>query len=268
MLVNQQRVMTMSAARAAFTEVLDRAADGGVTHVSRDGRVCAHVVPERALVIQGNELDVLMGTAIEEAARWLSKDVAESGYFQAGDDIGRVFAWLWRCDPDQAVRFLGVYAYRVTNVFEAQGMTRPALKVLTATLNVALGVCLTRDEAREFLEYARPRLHEWYHPFSAEELEGGDRPRDEDDPWPDATHFGKAFGKKRWRDITRQQFVANPDRAPDLDIDVDHWCQVSRVEDATVFLTHHDGSTSTVSLDEDGDQYVPFQHHGPLNWQG
>ncbi|BEL41979.1 Uncharacterised protein [Mycobacteroides abscessus subsp. abscessus] len=266
MLVNQQRVMTMSAARAAFTDVLDRAAEGAMTHLSRDGRICAHIVPEKALVIQGNELDVLMGAAIEEAANWLAQDAPKSGYFQAGDDIGRVFAWLWRCDPDQAVRFFSVYAHKVTNTFEAQGMTRPSLKVLAATLNVALGVCLTRDEAREFHEYIHPRLHEWYHPFSAEELEGGDRPRDDDDPWPDTTVYGKAFAKKRWRDITRQQFVANPDRAPELDIDVDSWCRVSRVEDATVFLTHYDGSTSTVSLGEAGDQFVPFQHYGPLKW--
>lgn len=267
MLINQQRIMTMSAARAAFTDVLDRAAEGGTTHISRDGQVCAHIVPVTALVIQGNELDVLMAAAIDESANWLADDVAKSGFFQAGDDIGRVFAWLWRCDPDQAVHYLGSYAHKVTNTFEARGMVRPGLKVLADTLNVALGVSLTKDEARDFQEYARPRLREWYHPFSAQELEGGDRPRDADDPWPDVTPTGKAFAKKRWRDVTRQQFVANPDRAPEFKIGLEHWCQVSRVEDTTVFLTHHDSSTSTVSLDEVGDQFVPFQHYGPLGWR-
>lgn len=268
MLINQQRVMTMSAARSAFADVLDRAADGGMTHISRDGRICAHVVPGTALVIQGNELEVLMGSAIDDAASWLVGDVVKSGFFQAGDSIGRVFAWLWRCDPDQAVRFLGIYAHKVTEIFEARGLARPGLKVLAATLNVALGVSLTKDEIRDFQEYARSQLSTWYHPFSAQELEGGERPRTTDDPWPDATSSGKGFAKKRWRDVTRQEFVANPDRVPDLGLDIDHWCQVSRVEeDATVILEHHDRSASTVSLAEVGEQFVPFQRHGPLNWK-
>jgi antitoxin (DNA-binding transcriptional repressor) of toxin-antitoxin stability system len=264
MKINPQRIMNASDARAAISSVLDNALAGYVTHISREGKIEAHVVPANALVHEGNELDAMMVGALESAARWLADDAIKSGFHQAGDSIGRVFAWLWDCDPDKAVTWLAAYGISVIEEFQSRGFMRPSFGVLWEVLANALGVGLSRGDIRDFELRARERLPLHISPFTLDELAGRPRPRGTDDLWPDTTDSQHGWVKKRWRDVVVGDFVPNPDFGYELSLGDEHWCRITRIDETAITLSRHDGNA--LDYASSPDQWVPFQCYGPWRW--
>ena len=155
-------MLRASDVRTNFSVVLDDAANGKVTHVVREGRVVAHivpvdkkVVPANALVHDGNELLVMMAATLDSEAEWLATDVGRSGFHRARDSIGMVLGWIWECDPAEAVHWFARCSIAVTDQFERRQWAPPPFDQLWRTLSAALGVRLSKDDIGDFEQAIR-----------------------------------------------------------------------------------------------------------------
>ncbi|MFV8176744.1 hypothetical protein [Mycolicibacterium peregrinum] len=276
MLVNQNRIMTVSDVRTSMSAVLDQARQGFTTHVSREGRIDAHVVPTNALVHQGSEFGVMMEATVDKWATWLVAEACATGFSQGGDPIGKVFAWLWRSDQYKSMAWLEIYWSAVRQKLDERGCARPAFIVLWRTLEVSLGAGLTHEEIREFEAFTRNYLQHDENPFTLDELAGRDRPRGDNDPWPDTWPGAtKGWVKKRWRDLVAGDFVPNPEFAFEIGVDDDHWCRVANLDGTEITLDHADngddgktrGHRTTVhTMADSGSHWVPFRSQPPWHW--
>lgn len=282
MKVDLERMLRASDVRTNFSAVLDDSAAGRVTHVVREGRVVAHivpvekkVVPANALVHDGNELLVMMGATLASEAECLATDVGRSGFHEARDSIGNVLGWIWHCDPRDAVQWLARYSIAVTDEFERRGWARPAFAPLWRGLRTALGGRLSNDEIAHFERDVRDHLGDYPTPFSSEEIAGEPRSRRADDPWPDSTATGIGWAKKRWSSVAVNEFVPNPERNFELGINNEDWCRVTSMQvpprpskakgHLSVQLARTDGSEFGHQL-PDRESLIPFQEHGPYRW--
>lgn len=267
MLINQRRVMNVSQTRAALKTVLDDAHQGCTTHISRDGEIAAHIVPPNALVHRGREFAIMMNATINAAAQWITNDAAATGFSQAGEPIGRVFGWLWRSDRHKTMKWLAVYAEAVAQAFDNHGYATPTFAPLWHAFKEALKASLTDEEILEFEAFTRDSLKSQPRtPFTPDELAGRDRPRCDDDPWPDAASTGKSWVKKRYRHLVIGDFIPNPDFAHQLNIGNEHWCRVNELTPSNAVLQRFDGTATTIVFADAGSHWVPFQGHQPYNW--
>lgn len=266
MLINQHRVRNVSDTRAQLSAILDNAQQGYTTHISRDGQIAAHVVPPNALVHRGNEFAIMMSATIDSCAHWITNDATATGFHQAGDPIGIVFGWLWRADRHKAMDWLAVYTDTLTGIFEGRSYARPAFAPLWRALRIALGASLDSEEILEFEAFMREHLQDQITPFTLDELAGRERPRGDNDPWPDTAPTGKGWIKKRWRDVVVGDFVPNPDNAYQLTVGDENWCRVITLTESEATVQRVDGTHTTFALADAGSHWVPFQSDTPYRW--
>src|SRR5699024_2914128 len=128
-------------------------------------------------------------------------EIDNDGYHHAGNAIGQILGWLWQCSDVAALRWLARYAAALTDALARRRINGPPFDPLWRSVSLSLQIALEPDVIADFQRSARGRLPDFIDIFTAAELAGGDRPRGDDDPWPDTTPAGRCFAKKRWTDI-------------------------------------------------------------------
>lgn len=108
-LINSDRLVSVSDARNSFNALLAEAHQGRLTHIVKGSEVVAHLVPATARIIDQDALLRAMATAM------LHRDAETIGRDSSGDpsgasiDAGRLFVWAWRTDVQLFKVFLAQF---------------------------------------------------------------------------------------------------------------------------------------------------------------
>lgn len=268
--INSSRLIGITQFRQQTSPIMEEVAGGKIFHLLRDTAVIGHVVPPNALVIDNENLEFcLLGNVIDPAADDFARTVIREGYLEhIGDDVGRVFAWLWNANPAKAVRWVNYYAQRFTSALRDLNYSRPTFNQLWFAVSRGLSVTMRAAEIDDFEQFLRtelPNVNAGL--FTPAELAGGPRPRDTDDPWPDAVPNdpGRGYTKRRWQHLEAGQFIPNPTRGHTLPDD-EHWCRIDSINGAEAVLAQPDSTLVQFTAPDLG-TWLPVLSHMPYYWQ-
>ncbi|MCT7367329.1 hypothetical protein A7G45_31140 [Mycolicibacterium llatzerense] len=268
--INSARLIGITHFRQHTSSTIDEVAAGKTFHLMRDNEVIGHIVPPNALVIDNENLEFcLLGSVIDPAADHFALSVINEGYLEhIGDDVGRVFAWLWNSNPTKAVRWVSYYTRRFTGALRGQHYSRPTFDQLWFAVSRGLSVTMRAAEIDDFGRVLRtelPNLNPGL--FTPAELAGNCRPRDTDDPWPDAEPNGpgRGYTKRRWHDLEVGQFIPDPTRGHTLPDD-EHWCRIASINAAEAVLEQPDATPIHFTVPDLG-TWLPVVGHMPYYWQ-
>ncbi|GAA2401420.1 hypothetical protein [Mycolicibacterium llatzerense] len=270
MQVNASRLLGITQFRQQAAAIMEEVATGKSYHLMRDGEVIGHIVPPNALLISNDSVEFgLLSRVVVPTAERFAREVMESGYLgHVGDDVGRIFAWLWNCDPATAVRWVTYYAAHFIRALRDERYSRPAFSQLWFALAQGLGVSLRTAEIDEFEAFLRTEMPGWDPDglFSQAELAGGPRPREADDPWPDTLQGGhRGYAKRRWCHLEVNQFIPNPHNGHQLP-NSEQWCRIDTISGSTATLIQSDGKALSAQID-DAATWVPVINHEPFYWK-
>lgn len=268
--INSSRLIGITHFRQQTTAIMEEVAAGRTFHLMRDNEVIGHIVPPNAMVVDNENLEYcLLGNVIDPAADQFALTVIREGYLEhIGDDVGRVFAWLWNANPTKALRWVTYYAQRFTAVLRDQHYSRPTFDQLWFAVSRGLSVTLRDAEIDDFRHALRtdlPNLNPGL--FTPAELAGGPRPRGTDDPWPDAgpNDPGRGFTKRRWHHLEAGQFIPDPTGGHALPDDA-QWCRIDSIDGAEAVLARSDAPPVNVTV-PDLETWLPVVSHMPFYWQ-
>ncbi|MFL0243164.1 hypothetical protein [Mycobacterium sp. SMC-17] len=270
MQVNVNRLVGITQFRQQAAAIMEEVAAGKSYHLTRDTEVIGHIVPPNALLISNDSVEIgLLSRLVVPTAERFAKEVMQEGYLgHVGDDVGRIFAWLWNCDPSKAVRWVTSYAAHFIRALRDERYSRPAFSQLWFALARGLGVSLRDAEIDEFEAYLRTEMPGWDPDglFGQEELAGSPRPREADDPWPDTLQGGKrGYAKRHWCHLEAGQFIPNPHNGYQLPAS-EQWCRIDTISGPTATLTQSDGKTVSAQIN-DVATWVPVINRAPFYWK-
>lgn len=149
-------VLPVSEFRAQATKLIKHV----VAHPGRRVYVGANRRPEAVLMEISEDVpfsirSTLLETYFTHLAEHGPKTWSEDGkLLHIGDDFGRVFAWLWRSDQDEALDHLSDYIWRLRYAKSAPAVQ--SLEDVLAAMRFAADI--TDDEYRVICERARDDL--------------------------------------------------------------------------------------------------------------
>lgn len=269
MQVNAKRLIGITQFRQQTAAIMEDVAAGKSYHLMRDSEVIGHVVPPNALLITKDSVEVgLLSRLVVPTAERFAREVMESGYLgHVGDDVGRIFAWLWDCDPSTAVRWVTSYAAHFIRALRDERYSRPAFSQFWFAIAQGLGVGLRSAEIDEFEAFLRTEMPGWDSDglFSPAELAGGPRPREADDPWPDTLpEQNRGYAKRRWCHLEANQLIPNPHNGYQLPTS-EQWCRIETITGPTATLTQSGGKTVSAEIN-DVATWIPVINHEPFYW--
>jgi antitoxin (DNA-binding transcriptional repressor) of toxin-antitoxin stability system len=150
--IDATRLIGVTQARQQFASLLDQAAFGKTFHLMRDGAIAAHLVPSCALVVNNRGVEgTLLAPLIHQTAQRFGREFIERGdNANPGDDLGRVLAWLWDCDHDKALRWLGEFSAELALVLAEHQCSPPTFEQFWEALSTSLRVALSDASIDDF----------------------------------------------------------------------------------------------------------------------
>ena len=157
--IRPTRMRTVSDARNGFSTLIADAADGVSTHVMKGSELVAHIVPASTPIIDDQNLLATMICAVtaQEAREVAATEWRDGRLWNAGDPVGRLFAWTWRTNQHLCMQaFAHWHATLQETVGDAIG-----LGALWGGLETALAVSLDNSEIAELRRYI-DRMYDQY----------------------------------------------------------------------------------------------------------
>lgn len=266
--INPHRLIGITQFRQNAAAIMDEVNAGKTFHLMRDTDVIGHIVPPTALLISNENVEyTLLSTLITATADRFATEIISGGYLgHVGDDVGPIIAWLWNADPTTAARWVTFYARRLTNTLRDNRYSRPALSQLWYALSQGLGVSMPNADIDDFGRYLHTEIPRWDADlFTATELAGNPRPRDYDDPWPDAQRQGdRGYTKRRWCHLEPGQFIPNPTSGHELPTG-EQWCRIENIAGPNAELTRSDDSAVKATI-ADVATWLPVIDDQPYYW--
>ncbi|NTY62629.1 hypothetical protein [Mycolicibacterium sphagni] len=151
------RMRSVTDARSGLNALLADAEDGITTHIVKNSKIVAHLVPSNALILDGavdlldQMLTRLAFDAAADSARWL----IDGQLANAGDFMGELLAWAWTTD-------LHVFCFTLAHYHRAlerqigHDLTR---EMLLPGVETALGSAMSGSEIREVRSYLLGELY-------------------------------------------------------------------------------------------------------------
>lgn len=161
-ILNAQRVLTVSEARASLKSLISDAQDGQITHLTSNGHVVAHIVPTDAWIIDDPlALQVMLTAVIDSEVAWAATHCEWSrGHLDnIGDHFGRILGWAWRTDPDRI--FMQAITTYVANLSVAVGRVLTLDELHIAMVRGFGAGTLGRSEIAAALAYAAQHWQQW-----------------------------------------------------------------------------------------------------------
>lgn len=158
--IRAARMRTATAARNAFNELLGDAERGIMTHITKDGRVVAHLVPSNAPILDDRSLRHALIAALtaRDAAEVGAYEWREERLWHAGDSIGRLLAWTWSSDSDLCLQAFAMFH---DNLQKVVGSTI-GLDAIWPGIEVALRIALGDSEIAELCLYLEHHYDDYY----------------------------------------------------------------------------------------------------------
>lgn len=151
------RMRSVTDARSGLNALLSDAEDGITTHIVKNSKIVAHLVPSNALILDGavNLLDQMLTRLALDAAADSARWFANGRLASAGDFMGELLAWTWTTDQHVFSYTLAHY-HRALERYVGQDITR---EQLVPGLEAALAAAMSDSEIRDVRSYLNGRSY-------------------------------------------------------------------------------------------------------------
>ncbi|SLJ75693.1 type II toxin-antitoxin system Phd/YefM family antitoxin [Mycobacteroides abscessus] len=145
------RMRSVTEARSGLNALLADAEDGITTHIVKNSKIVAHLVPSNALILDGavDLLDQMLTRLALDAAADSTPSFVDGRLAHAGDFMGELLAWTWTTDQHVFCYTLAQY-HRALERRVRQDITR---EQLVPGLETALAVAMSDSEIRDVRSY-------------------------------------------------------------------------------------------------------------------
>lgn len=145
------RMRSVTEARGGLNALLGDAEDGITTHIVKNSKIVAHLVPSNALILDGavDLLDQMLTRLALDAAADSAPSFVNGSLASAGDFMGELLAWTWTTDQHVFSYTLAQY-HRALERHAGQDITR---EQLLPGLESALAAAMSDSEIRDVRSY-------------------------------------------------------------------------------------------------------------------
>lgn len=145
------RMRSVTDARNGLNALLTDAEDGITTHIVKNSKIVAHLVPSNALILDGavGLLDQMLTRLALDAAADSAQWCIDGRLANAGDFMGELLAWTWTTDPHVFGYTLAQY-HRALERRVGQDIPR---EMLLPGLETALAAAMSDSEIRDVRAY-------------------------------------------------------------------------------------------------------------------
>ena len=166
------RMRSVTEARSGLNALLADAEDGITTHIVKNSKIVAHLVPSNALILDGavDLLDQMLTRLALDAAADSAQSFVNGSLASAGDFMGELLAWTWSTDQHVFCYTLAQY-HRALERHIGHEINR---EQLVPGLEAALAVAMSHSEIRDVRSFLNEQPY-WsdYYPRANAQL----RPR-------------------------------------------------------------------------------------------
>lgn len=163
--IDSDRMYTVTEAKPKLHALIAEAHQGGIIHLVKGSEVVAHLVGPSARLVDDRRLlasltRALLATQADDIA-----NTFQDGQFhgQAGEPLGRLFAWAWQTDKDL---FMG-YVADLHALISGKLQRNLNAEAVVGLLDGALEARLPRGENDAACRYALSQAPDWLLPWKA-----------------------------------------------------------------------------------------------------